>query len=180
MIISKVSKASSRLKLKRESKKKQLGDVEFYSSYVLLAQARHAIRKVRQRELGRFRITVDQSSVLACMKDLGSESTVGEISSRILREKHTIFEILSRMEEKGLIQKIKETGKKKVKYRLTAKGAEISKKESSNRHSIQNIFSSLDKDERIQFKRLLYKLLKKTLKELGPEYKMPPLIKESR
>ena len=152
-------------------------EIDYFRIYVLLTQTMHALRKIRQKDLISQRITVDQASVLGAITTIGSKVTISEISRRIVREHHSIFEILNRMEGKGLIQKTKESGKSKrikIKASLTDKGIEAYEQLLNNRKSIKAALSSLDTDEKEQLWALLRKVLKNTLKQLGNKYEMPP------
>ncbi len=143
-----------------------------YKLWVLLHQTRDAIRKARERDLRQVGISFIQAGVLACVKSLGNSATPANLSRWLLRERHTISELINRMVKEGLVRKVKDLDKKNlVRVALTDKG-EQAYENSIKRESIHKIMSSLSEEEHRQLNLCLRKLLDKTLKELGIDIKL--------
>jgi len=135
-----------------------------YELWVLLAQTRELMYKARQKELAQYNISPQQSAVLFIIKALGDEVTPAEIARYLLREHHSVSELLKRMEKDGLVSKIKDSAKKgRVKILLTQKG-EQANKHSMKRKSIKEIISCLSDEERQQLQSSLKKLRDSALK----------------
>ena len=144
-----------------------------YELWVLLTQARAALSRARRKELHRHNITTRQSAVLFVIQAIGGKATPGEIARWLLREPHSISELLSRMEKDGLVRKIKGLDKKNVvRIVLTEKGRKAYDK-SVVRESIHEIMSSLSEEERQQLRSCLQKLRDKALSLLAMEQVIP-------
>jgi len=146
---------------------------EDFNLWVLLLQARDTIFNARQKELHPYNISASQAAVLFSIQSIGDKATPAEISRWVFREPHSICEMLSRMEEKGLVRKVKDLGRKNlVRIMLTKKGHEVYRK-STRREFICKIMSSLSEKERQQLRSCLQTLRNKALKELGIEREIP-------
>ena len=84
-----------------------------YNLWVLLHQAKDAVFKAREKELSQYGISAMEAAALFIIQAIGDKATPAEISRWIFREHHTVTALLSRMEKKGLITKVKdlETGR---------------------------------------------------------------------
>jgi len=144
-----------------------------YYTWWLLFQVRQLMFKVRQKELSKYGISHVEAAVLHIIQAIGNTVTPAEISRWVLREPHTISELLSRMEKKGLVRKVKDLDRRNlVRVMLTDKGHEAYY-QSAERESTQNIMSALSEEERQQLGSCLWKLRAKALKELGIGNKVP-------
>ena len=145
-----------------------------YNLWVLLSQTRNAILRVRQKELDRSNISVAQVAILFAIQSIGDRATPAEIARCILRTPHSVSVVLSRMEKKGLVRKVKDLDRKnQVRVMLTEKGLKAIDHQSSKPESILRIMSDLSEEERQQLSLYLQKLRDKALKELGVEFKIP-------
>lgn len=145
---------------------------EYYTLWLHLILVKDMIHRARKEELGRIGITVSEASVLFYSKALGDRATPTEISRCIFRRPHGISALVSRMERKGLVKKIKDLRKKNlVRVELTAKGQQA-QKDASKRVVIRRIISSLSKDERQQLSSYLEKLRSKAFGELRLDEKV--------
>ncbi len=144
-----------------------------YELWVLLAQAREAMYKARQRELRRFNLSPRQSAVLFIIRAIGDKVTPAEISRWLLRESHSVSEIIGRMEKQGLLKKVRDLDRKNlVRIELTEKGSEAYN-QAIKRDSIHTIMSVLSDEERRQFSTMLKTIRDGALKESGKEIEVP-------
>jgi len=136
-----------------------------YELWVLLAQAREAMYKARQKELRLYNLSPRQSAVLFIIRAIGDKVTPAEISRWLLREPHSVSEIISRMEKQGLLKKVRDLYRKNlVRIELTEKGSEAYN-QAIKRDSIHTIMSALSDEERRQFSTMLEKIRDRALKE---------------
>ena len=136
-----------------------------YELWVLLAQAREAMYKARQKELRLYNLSPRQSAVLFIIRAIGDKVTPAEISRWLLREPHSVSEIISRMEKQGLLKKVRDLYRKNlVRIELTEKGSEAYN-QAIKRDSIHTIMSALSDEERRQFSTMLEKIRYRALKE---------------
>jgi len=144
-----------------------------YELWVLLAQAREAMYKARQKELRLYNLSPRQSAVLFIIRAIGDKVTPAEISRWLLREPHSVSEIISRMEKQGLLKKVRDLYRKNlVRIELTEKGSEAYN-QAIKRDSIHTIMSALSDEERRQFSTMLEKIRDRALKESGKELRTP-------
>lgn len=148
-----------------------------YELWVLLAQTREAMYKARQKELRRYNLSPRQSAVLFIIQAIGDKVTPAEISRWLLRESHSVSEIISRMEKQGLLKKVRDLDRKNlVRIELTEKGSEAYN-QAIKRDSIHTIMSALSDEKRRQFSTMLKTIRDRALKESGKELRtlFPPL-----
>ena len=139
---------------------------EDYEIWVLLAQTRHLLSRVRQQELRKYKLSPRQSFVLFITPFLGKNATQAEISRWLVREPNTTSVVLERMERQGLINRVKDLDRKNmIRVELTEKGHKA-REQSSRRESIHKIMEVLSQEERQQLKSCLRKLEDNLLKDL--------------
>jgi DNA-binding MarR family transcriptional regulator len=144
-----------------------------YELWVLLAQAGEAMYKARQRELRRYNLSPRQSAVLFIIRAIGDKVTPAEISRWLLRESHSVSEIISRMEKQGLLKKVKDLDRKNlVRIELTEKGSEAYNR-AIKRESIHKTMSALSDEERRQFSSTLKTIRDRAIQESGKEIEVP-------
>jgi DNA-binding MarR family transcriptional regulator len=137
-----------------------------YDLIGLLNQTTETIFRARQKELDQFNISTSQGAVLFITRALGERATISEISRWLLRKPHTVSEIVSRMEKRGLLKKTRAPKSKSIiKVALTPKGLEVYRK-SKKRQSFRNILSSLSLEERQQMMAYLKRLKESAVNEL--------------
>lgn len=147
--------------------------LEDYYLYVLLSHARHGLHKLRERELDRCGLSSRQAAVLSAVYTLGDEATPAEIARWHFRESNTISELLGRMEKDGFITKIKNQDRRnQIKVVLTPKGLR-SYKQTAKYRFYHKVFSCLSEEERRQLQLSLWKILDKSVKELGIKFMLP-------
>jgi DNA-binding MarR family transcriptional regulator len=108
------------------------------------------ISRLRQMELAKFGLTVEQSSILQL---LGNEGITAKTLSRItLRQLNSISIITNRMIRSGLLEKEKLPGRASV-IRLSKKGANL--REDLSWNALALTFSSLTPDQKTQLTEVL-------------------------
>ena len=155
---------------------KQLTKDKDYNLWVLLRNTNDTILRVRYKELNQLGVSGRQSALLLIIQLIeneGGKATPAEIARWLLREPHTISEVLSRMEKDGLVKKDRDLNRKNlVRVSVTEKGYQYYKK-SAKRKTIHRILSCLSKEEFKQLKATLEKLRDEARKELGIDQKLP-------
>lgn len=139
---------------------------QVYDLWWLILHMRRGMYKARAKELSQYGITPEEAAVLFIVQAIGHKATPGEISRWLLREPHSTSSLLSRMEKKGLVRKVKDLDRKNlVRIVLTERGHQayhLSRK----RESIQRIMSSISEEDCEQLRACLVRLRDKALEEL--------------
>lgn len=148
------------------AKQEKMFNDQDYRLWVLLNQVRDAILKARQKELNQYNISATQAATLLAIEAIGLKATATEISRRLFLKPHSVAGqagILSRMEKKGLVRRLKDLDRKNlVRVVLTEKGREAYY-QSTKQESIRQIVSSLSEEERQQLTSCLHTLRDKAL-----------------
>ncbi len=142
--------------------------------WVLLDQAHFAVTRSRLLELAQFDLTKEQAQVLYVLKICGGSATMNQIASFTMRQRHSVSTLINRMENAGLVKKVKESREKVYKVVMTKKGRD--RYSGVTRESIEMIFSSLTAAQKRQLASCLNNLQKKARGLLGMDYK-PPFLK---
>jgi DNA-binding MarR family transcriptional regulator len=138
-----------------------------YELWWLILHTRRSMRRIREKELFQYRITPERAGVLYAIHMIGKRVTPAEISRFLLREPHSVSNLINRMKAEGLVKKVKDLNRKNlVRVVLTDKGREAYK-QTVKRDSIHKVMSHLSEEERKLLRALLEKLCENTLKELG-------------
>jgi DNA-binding MarR family transcriptional regulator len=91
--------------------------------YHIFAHARYLTYRAREKELQRYKLTPEQSQLLAVAQALENKATPAKISKYMIREPHTVSSLVNRMERAGLVKKIQDLERKNwVRVVLTEKG----------------------------------------------------------
>ena len=131
----------------------------------VLGQAAHAMVRAREDELRKAGITSVQAAILYIAKVLKEPVTTAILSRWLLRERHTIWGVLARMEKQGLVKKVRDLPRKDVvRVTLTDKG-EKAYARSSEGKAIRNIMSCLSPEERDILRAYVERLRDKAIKE---------------
>ena len=124
----------------------------------------------RQLELGEFDVSVRQAATLYAIHHLSDNASLPNISRWVFQKTHSISELISRMEKRGLVTKVKDIPKSKhIRITLRKKGNEIYRDKTSKAELIGKIINTLSEEEREQLSSILQKLLKTTVIELAIE-----------
>ena len=144
-----------------------------YNLWVLLNQAKDAVFKNREKELIQYGITAREAAALFIIQSIGKKTTPAEIARWIFREHHTVTALLSRMERKGLVTKVKDSKRKSVwLVNLTGKG-QNAYRQSLKRESIHMAMSPLSDNERQRLESSLRKVRDQALKHSVSEPTLP-------
>ena len=148
---------------------------ESYELARLLMVTRDAIRKVRNRELMQYNVQSNRVSLLLAIDALKDKATPVAIGKYLLRERHSISELLSRAEKDGLVEKKWDLQRKNgVRVVLTPIGGEINKK-SAERRSIHAVMAALSAKDAERLRSYLISLRDYTLKNLDLTSTVPEL-----
>lgn len=145
---------------------------------ILLGWTSDSSRKVRQKELAPYGLNRVQAGVLQVIHNNNGKARSNEIARQILRERHSVHELLRRMEKQGLIKGIDDVRRKNgVSFELTRQGRE------AYRHVVKRplqhkIFSCLKKEEREQLMKYLYALYTKAC-EILEKHGATPITHET-
>jgi DNA-binding MarR family transcriptional regulator len=147
--------------------KNLLPEKEILDIWVLLGWTRDTLRRVRQKELSPYGISPDQAAVLQLVHNFGGTATTTEISPYLLRERHSVHELLARMERAGLLKKVNNPDRKHgVKVVLTDRGRQAYR-HVKKREIFGRILTILSEEDREQLRSYLMTLLKAARKEIG-------------
>ena len=134
----------------------------YWYVWMTLHQLRDILTQFRSEELAQYGITVAQAGILTSLSIYG-ESTIDSLSKLLLRKHHTISTALTRMAEKGLINKNKkERSDNKYGITLTEKGKRACE-EAQRGESIHELMSCLSREELEQLSTLLKKIWVKAM-----------------
>jgi len=146
---------------------------EEYEFAVLMAQVVEGLLKVIQNELKPLGLSPVQLGVMYAVKTSKEPPIGNEIARRLLRRPQSVHQLLDRMENQGLIRRIRSTeGKREVPVELTEKGEEAFR-EAGKKHVIPEILGRLSPDERMQSRAILEKLRTATYEKLAPQPSFP-------
>jgi DNA-binding MarR family transcriptional regulator len=144
-------------------------DRRLYSRY-LIAEVRHSLLLVRQKELAPYNISPQQSDVVFVIYNLGHKATLAELSKYTGRGISTLSIQLTRMEKDGLIKKSRENPKSALlKYELTKEGLNIYKV-TIPRKAYGMIMSVLSEEELRQLIFMLQKIYSSSEKYLSEKF----------
>lgn len=143
---------------------------DLWALFALTSEALHSAFKEEAREYG---ITPIKGAVIFWIDALGDKATAPEIGRSIFRRRHSMSELLIRMERAGLVRRFHDLPKKNtVRYELTEKGRELHRR-NKQRNVITRIFASLSQEQNQQLQPILHKLFSEAIKELKIKYNMP-------
>ncbi len=147
--------------------------IKDYYFWIIFCQTRDAISKARERELHTQHISERHAQMLFIIELIGRKATPAKIARWMLREPHSISEIIDRMESQGLLKKVKDLARKnQVRIEITKKGYEQYRRSFIPRN-IPEILSVLSKSERKQLTTLLLKLRREAIRRLNMRYEVP-------
>jgi DNA-binding MarR family transcriptional regulator len=144
--------------------------------YILLDQANSIVTNAVELELKRLHMTQPQVRVLTMLSREDRPVTLDELANWTLKEFNSVSTLINRMENKGLVEKIKKEGELKTYIVLTEKGSNLYHTQVTER-SIHLIFEKLSTKEQQQLYNLLRKVRDTTRDLLGLDYR-PPFLSE--
>lgn len=150
---------------------------ENYNLWVMLLQTRDVAWAARTKDLAKYNLAVTEAAVLNFVqlieRTTDRQATIAEISRWLFRQPNSMSELLSRMEKKGLLRRVKDLPKNSaVRIELTEKGKKLYEMQIKSPFAAE-IISSLSEEERQQMWTILGKLRNKALNILGISRKPP-------
>ena len=144
---------------------------EYYRLWLLLAQTRSAIFKIRHKMIGQY-LHPNQAAALVSIWALQGQITPAALSRRLFLEPHSVSELIIRMQKKGLVTKKKDKKRGNVvRISMTEKGKEMCRHVMA-KEIIARVMSALTDEQREQLRVCLTALMTEALKELGMEEEM--------
>ena len=141
---------------------------EYYRLWLLLAQTRSAIFKIRHKMIGQY-LHPNQAAALVSIWAMQGQITPAALSRRLFLEPHSVSELIIRMQKKGLVSKKKDKKRGNVvRISMTEKGKEVCR-QVMGKELIARIMSVLTDEQREQLRVCLTILMTEALKELGVE-----------
>ncbi len=141
-----------------------------HALWQLLNRTRHLVYKNRMRELKDNGVSYNNAMILYTALRLGKGATPAQISRGLSLERHTVSESLIKMENEGLIRRIKDLSRKNlIRIEVTDKGFEVYRR-SANRESTKGIMSVLAREEQYELWRLLAKVRDEAARQLGLKF----------
>jgi len=133
----------------------------------MMVTTNHVVGKARGKELRRYGLTKNDSLVLFAVLRLKGLATPASLSRETLWEPHTVSELLTSMETRGLIKKRRDLKRRNViRVDASEKGLEAYRG-SSRGKSTQDTLSALTKEEQLQLWTLLAKVRERAMQNLG-------------
>lgn len=131
----------------------------FTYSRFLIGKTSQILFKARKKELDAYQVSPRQAHVLTCIYELGDKANLNELAERTERNLNTLSINVTKMEQAGLVKKIRDTPKStKLRFELTEKGLNIYQ-EARKIKSAKKIMSALSEEERQQLIALLEKII---------------------
>lgn len=144
---------------------REYSEDKLYSLYIMLDTTRNAMIRARRKELRKYHLENRQAAVLYFSFEANGKITPSKIAKWLVLEPHSISELVSRMEKKGLVKIIKHDDSHYYeRIKLTKKGLDACVNV-KKRESIHKIMSCLTDEERDQLKSILIKIKAKALEE---------------
>lgn len=125
-----------------------------YGLWYTLRRAHEAIHKIRKSELRSSKLSTAETGVLLVVHEGHNKITPAEISRQLLKDPHSISQLLVRMGKKGFLKNVKGVPKKNmVQVQLTPKGEEAYKlsMEGNKLNRIMNVLSGKEKEQLVSY-----------------------------
>lgn len=144
-------------------------DKTFLDLWASLYRTRDFLYELRKKELSKIGLSPGQSGVMWAISQSNYKADNQDIARLTFRKRHSIYEMIARMEKLGLVEKeVENSGKISDKISLTKEGMELWKS-SRKEGFITKIFSVLSDKECKQLKNCLEKLQNEAIKHLSTE-----------
>ena len=143
-----------------------------YDLWASLDASGFAVYRLRELELARFDLTIEQAAILRLLKTLRRGTTIKEIKDFTLRQQNSISILINRMEGTGLVTKEKRAGGRDLTMLITDEGRRLLKKTYST--CLEEAFSVLSQDQKMELSSSLGSLYQKARSLLVPE--KPPFL----
>ncbi|MBN1161289.1 MAG: winged helix DNA-binding protein [Dehalococcoidales bacterium] len=139
----------------------------------ILNNTRFAISRLRELELTKFELTMEQSSILHIIVDHGGTVTIKEIIDETMHQPNSVYILLNRMKKMGLIYKTEQKKSGSSLISLTEDGESLLKKITNI--TFKETISRLKAAEKAKFVEILYKIIDKSGELLGINFQ-PPIM----
>ena len=140
-----------------------------FNLVALIEHTGHAVYLARERELRQYNFTSRTAATLLVVWAMDNNATPTDISRWLLREPHSVTGMLDRMERDGYIHRYQDRQRKNVvRVAMTEKGREAYFN-SIRRESYHEMATCINDDERKELRRILTKLWKAALSQLGAD-----------
>ena len=141
--------------------------------WVLLENVNYMVRRGREKELSLFGLTLIQASVLRLLRKKPEGITLTEISTALCREPNSVSSLVSRMQQKGLLGKARNSRGGGIKIRITKKGRR-KYNETIDKTYLTSIVYALSEQEQEQLQFYLKKIKVKATELLGSHERSLP------
>ncbi|MFC1872138.1 MarR family winged helix-turn-helix transcriptional regulator [Chloroflexota bacterium] len=132
----------------------------------LIIRVSRLSRKAREIELSPYGITPAEAGLLIAVHNIGHDATLTRISKFLMKKPQTTFALLSRMEKRGLIKRLKDMEYKNlVRVELTEKGQD-GYIQSMNREPARKLLSVLSEQDLNRMRTYLENILEKGFEEI--------------
>jgi DNA-binding MarR family transcriptional regulator len=136
-----------------------------YSLWFSFRRVHEAIHKVRKLELRPYKLSTIETAVLLVVHESKNKTTPAEISRQLMKDPHSISQLLGRMEKRGLLRNTKGFRRKNmIRVSLTKKGNEAFVNSTKGKN-IGKIMAVLSEEEKKQLGVYLEKLQEKAKEE---------------
>jgi DNA-binding MarR family transcriptional regulator len=142
--------------------------------WCLLVRTWFSVYRLRQIELSRLGLTVEQSAVLNILRHNEGWVTIKDLENITARKHNSISVLIQRMMKAGLVYKEKRPGEKSSRIVQTPRGKNLFEKITTN--TIEMVMSVFSQKEKKQLYTCLQSLHNKTLDLMGIS-NLPPFIK---
>ena len=139
----------------------------------ILNNTRFAISRLRELELAKFGLTMEQSSILHIIVDHGGTVTIKEIIDETMHQPNSVYILLNRIKKMGLICNAEQKESGSTLISLTEDGESLLKKITNITYKVT--ISRLKAAEKAKFVEILYKIIEKSGELLGIHF-MPPIM----
>jgi DNA-binding MarR family transcriptional regulator len=149
---------------------RQLSDIMLWS---ILNNTKFAISRLRELELAKFGLTMEQSSIMHIVVDHGGTVTIKEIIDETMHQPNSVYILLNRMKKMGFIYSTKQKEFGSPLISLTEDGESLLNKITNITFKVT--ISRLNAAEKAKFVEMLYKIIDKSGELLGIHF-LPPIM----
>ncbi|HEX7474660.1 MAG TPA: MarR family transcriptional regulator [Dehalococcoidales bacterium] len=131
----------------------------------LFDRTRFAIGRLRELELARYGLSIEQSAVLYIITNWGGSVVAKDLENATMRQHHSISSLINGMNKTGLVRKVKTPGEKRFTIEITEEGHNFYSQATTA--SLQESISVLSAKDRQQLIAFLVALLEHSRRLLG-------------
>jgi DNA-binding MarR family transcriptional regulator len=131
----------------------------------LFDRTRFAIGRLRELELARYGLSIEQSAVLYIITNWGGSAVAKDLENSTMRQHHSISSLINGMNKTGLVRKVKTAGEKRFTIEITEEGHNFYSQATTV--SLQETISVLSVKDRQQLIAFLVALLENSRRLLG-------------